>query len=113
MSFSLDASVAPSTSGVNLSMLANTASTSGKSGRSSSAVSGPYFGGWTTAHPALFKSSSAGLPTASMFRVRAVISTFQGMAAECRENRLKRKAEIQTPGAPGPRPSGRFRVRTT
>src|SRR5438132_11609879 len=92
MIFSLAAAEEVITVSVNLSMLARTASMSGKPLSSSSADNGPSFGGVMTSQPALRRSCSADAPT--WFIVRAVIRTFQDMAAECNAFARMRKRGV-------------------
>src|SRR4051812_15147540 len=77
MILSCDAAFEPSTSAVNLSIEARTASLPSSSGSKRSAGCGPYCGGMTSSQPAPRQILMACPPTSS--RVRAVISTFQDM----------------------------------
>src|SRR2546427_10751575 len=104
MIFSLAAAEEVITVSVNLSMVARTASMSGKPLSSSSADNGPSFGGVMTSQPALRRSCSADAPTS--FIVRAVIRTFQDMAAECNAfARMRKRGEYGFPfHKPAPHP---------
>src|SRR5207249_11554123 len=89
MIFSVAAAEEVSTVSENLSMLARTASMSGRSLINSSAGQGPGLGGITGSQPALRRSCSADAPTS--FMVRPVIRTLQDMAAECNAFALMRQ----------------------
>src|SRR5439155_21128815 len=92
MIFSVAAAEEVITVSVNLSMLASTASMSGRSLINSSAGQGPGLGGITGSQPASRRSCSADAPTS--FMVRAVIRTFQDMAAECNAfARMRKRGE--------------------
>src|SRR2546430_4050708 len=102
MIFKLAAAEEVRTASLNLSMLARTASVSGKTLSSSSADNGPGFGGVTTSQPASRRSCNADAPTS--FIVRAVIRTFQDMAAECNAfARMRKRGEC---GFPAYEPGG-------
>src|SRR2546426_4235461 len=111
MIFSLAAAEEGITVSVNLSMLARTASMSGKPLSSSSADNGPSFGGVMTSQPALRRSCSADAPTS--FIVRAVIRTFQDMAAECNAfARMRKRGDCRfLAHEPSLRPRPRSRTR--
>src|SRR5437773_10711406 len=92
MILSLAAAADSRTAAVNLSMLARTPSMSGRSFSNSSAEKRPGFGGITRSQSASRIRCSADAPTS--FIVRAVIRTFQDMAAEFNDSRLMRKRRV-------------------